>query len=173
VGLRAKPPWGIAELDYKGWGSMGTYIDTAYMIVRAEAKTEAAILRAMRGGRFYSVEPAITGALKLDDWSISVSGKAAGSGDTLEGAGLPRFHLALSRLGKPNVGAMVQVIRNGQVILGVHSKLPAQWDLEDTVPAGSCSAYRVIVRDDENGELASNPIFVRLAQPKDLAKSAQ
>jgi hypothetical protein len=156
---RKKPVWGIAELDYKGKGLMGTDIDTTYMMVRAQAKTQAAVMKSLGTGKFYSVEATQYGALRLNQWQARAGSSTAGSGDTLVAGKKPvQLTLAIS-YSKKLTRAHVRVIRNGKAIIDEIRALPTRWVLNES--AGTCDIYRVMVHDANNGALASNPIFIR------------
>lgn len=158
-GIRRKPAWAVAELDYHFPGYNGTDIDSVYMNVHVRERSVPALMEALRLGKFESVLPSGTGALKLSRWELSHAGQKAGSGGTLRGAVRPLVSLSVESDSPSPVMSEIQVIRGGKVILEEKRALPAEISFADSGNDSKATFYRVMIRDDKGGVLVSNPIF--------------
>ncbi|MFA5162507.1 MAG: hypothetical protein WC421_09695 [Elusimicrobiales bacterium] len=154
-GRRPRPAWAFAELDYHRQGKDGTCIDTNYMMVRAENRSPAATLAALKEGKFYPVQPDGGEALRLDNWQASCGGRTAQSGQKLNCGGRHEIAFALSG-NAPR--AHIRLIRNGTVVFETEAAIPYSHEFHGA--AEKSSYYRLAASHRANGALLSNPIFI-------------
>jgi len=160
-GQRSEPVWVLGELDWRNPNERP--LDHMLTIVSAAAKTEDAVLEAIRKGRMWVVMQAHGHAPTLTMWQIAATGsdRYASSGASVQSAEAVRIQVAATRdMPSASAGAAhVMLIRDGQI----HDERTVESGeiaLEWTQPAPTTrSFYRVIIRDAA-GMLYTNPIFV-------------
>ena len=166
-GQRAQPPWALAELDYSDSMKNPNALDSAQIRLWAKARTPAAVMEALRLGRFYIIGPALQPKLALERWELSAGGQTAASGQTLFSAAAPRLGITLTYADGSSGMIEIQVIRNGEVILGERVAAPFTKEFVDTARPAGPAFYRLYVRDHKGTLLFSNPIFVKTDAPVD------
>ena len=131
-------------------------------------RTVAGLAEAMRAGRMYGVEQYKKEfGLRLEAFRVECENgtRGAGSGETLDpqGARDLTVHLSVSATDNGAHPIKVTIIRSGEVVARLTGETPFdQRFLDEHIPADERIAYRVVIRGD--GEILSNPIFVRPAQ---------
>src|SRR5262249_5152787 len=124
-----------------------------------EARTERAVLDALKRGRFYAVEQDAGVELALTEFSVRAGGAAGVSGDLVR---TPEtavdITVAVEATGAAARSVRVAVGRNGAVVTAWTAPPPFRAVHRDAFD-GSPAFYRLEVRGP--GRLVSNPIFVR------------
>jgi hypothetical protein len=120
----------------------------------------------MRAGRFYAVGQAGRSyGLRLDTFRVEAQdgARAAVVGQVFErSAEPPAVRVAVAATDRGAHPVRVTVVRSGQVISRVNGTTPFQQVVVDeALPAGTAAFYRVHVRGEAEGEILSNPIFLK------------
>jgi len=161
-GKRAAPVWGVAEAAFHGT-ARGKRLAEAETVVWARARSQAAVLEALRLGRAYARRRGEDYALVLETFSVSAPGsdKTAISGGLLRAPGpfLVRLRITASD-GVPR-SVPVRIIRDGTVIWDEPVQLPADLAVPDEPPADPRRTYYRVMAGGAAYRLASNPIFVQ------------
>ncbi|MBI4051316.1 MAG: PHP domain-containing protein [Elusimicrobia bacterium] len=145
-GERRSAYWGIAELDYRK-PMRGLDVDTTQIVLEAEDRTPAAVVKSLREGRFYTIRPAVP--MLLSKWNLT-------AGDS---SGTLLVELEVGHQdGRPR-RARVEIVRSGQVILRESVHLPHRWFFKDLQSEGRCRSYRASLQDQDGGWLYTNPLF--------------
>lgn len=160
-GTRAQPVWLLGESAFHDASRPLTYVQT---VLYATARTEDAVLAAMRGGRMYAqFNPSEHPDLVLSAYTIvdEATQRSAGMGETLDTSGPVRIELAGAH--QPEGEPMdVTVIRNGAVVYTTQladAPFTLQW--RDPAPPSTRGYYRVMLRRGTNSRLVTNPTFVQ------------
>ena len=167
-GHRANPPYATGELAFHGPGHDTKTLDRVLTVFWVRERTVAGLAEAMRAGRMYGVEQYKKEfGLRLEAFRVECENgtRGAGSGETLDpqGARDLTVHLSVSATDNGAHPIKVTIIRSGEVVARLTGETPFdQRFLDEHIPADERIAYRVVIRGD--GEILSNPIFVRPAQ---------
>jgi hypothetical protein len=162
-GDRRSPAWAIAELDYRSEGYNGAYMrmfKNVILMQPEEPRTAAAILGAIRRGRFYALaQPSDTAEIRLADLRLTAGGAVAGIGGHLRGNGIPRLSVSLdSSDGKPHA-VTVTVIANGGIRNALRARTPATLSLD--LPELTRPSYcRIEIDADTRTRIVTNPVFI-------------
>ena len=159
-GKRPVPPWALAELDFVAPGYMGTDIDTAYMLVSADAKTPAALLDGLRRGSFQSVMGSDGGAMRFSKWEMRASpAVTASAGQELELQGKAALSVGLEKSSGTISGAELSIVCDGELLSRQLVEFPSEIkvDYSPRRQRGYCRAYAI----NTNSMASSNPIFYR------------
>jgi len=160
-GRRERPVWGIGELGYHGPPKRLGDILTVFFVTE---RSRAAILSALKAGRFYSVQPLPEDHLVLEDFSISQEARRAEArmGEELEvdGERPLQIHLRLSASDGWEVPFTLRLIRSGRLLSVLQAETPFEVTLASPPPEkGGRVFFRIDVTSPHR--LLSNPIFVR------------
>ncbi|MGH7167808.1 MAG: hypothetical protein ACREII_04680, partial [Nitrospiraceae bacterium] len=167
-GHRARPPFATGELAFHGPGHDTKALDRVLTVFWVRERTAAGLAEAMRAGRMYGVEQYRKEfGLRLEAFRVECEKgtRGAGSGDTLDpqGARDLTVHLSVSATDHGAHPIKVTIIRSGEVVARLAGDTPFDHRfLDERLPSDGRSAYRVEIRGD--GEILSNPIFVKPAQ---------
>jgi hypothetical protein len=159
AGDRSRPAWAVGESGFHGF-TAGKTLSKVRTVFLVEARTERAVLDALKRGRFYAVEQEGGAELALTEFSLRAGGAAGVSGDLVraaEGAPLD-VAVAVEATGAQTREVRVTLVRNGAVVRTWTGPPPFRTVHRDTFD-GSPTYYRLDVRGP--GRLLSNPIFVR------------
>jgi len=163
-GERSRPAWAIGESGFHSEDE-GKWIGAAETVFLVPAKSEAALVAALRGGRVYAVRRVDRTTTPVLDGFTLTAGQAVGiSGDTLTVPPATRVAVrAQVRMSDASAQAVrVLLIRNGgvaQVWTGTTPLAIEHVEAFDDAPA----FLRLEVRGPQTAYILSNPIFLRPA----------
>lgn len=158
-GRRMRPAWGIGELGYHGPPKHLRDVLTVFLVPEP---SQAAILEALKAGRFYSVQPSPDYHLILEDFSISTPTLRAEMGGELDvdGAGPLLIRLRIVASDGREVPFMLRLIRSGRLLSVLPAKTPFEATWTSPPPErGRREFFRIEITKPHR--LLSNPIFVR------------
>ena len=161
-GIRRKPAWAIGELDFQKEGRADVWIGNVKTVLFVEEKTPSAMLEAIRLGRMYAVRRSPEAELWLDHFeAIDSEGNPIAEMGREGLVSTPvRLHLRISRSDGKEGTIRYRLVRNGEVIKEGNGTLPFEEILEEEIPIGPKSYYRMMVEGDRGNFLVTNPIFV-------------
>ncbi|MBI4437190.1 MAG: PHP domain-containing protein [Candidatus Omnitrophica bacterium] len=161
-GIRHKPAWAIGELDFQKEGRADVWIGNVKTVLFVEEKTPSAMLEAIRLGRMYAVRRSPEAELRLDHFEAIDA-----EGNPLAEMGMDvmipppiRIHLGISRSDGKEGTIRYRLVRNGEVLKEGNVALPFEVTIEEEIPIGQKSYYRLMVEGDQGNFLITNPIFV-------------
>jgi len=161
-GERSRPAWVLGESGFHGEGE-GKWIGAAETVFLVPAKSEAALVAALRRGRVYAVRRTERRTTPVLDGFTVVAGDRTGiSGDTLAAPpGAPLTVRAEVRVSDGSAQSVqLSLIRNGGVVRVWTGPTPLAIEHReafDGVPA----FFRVVVRGPGGSYILANPIFLR------------
>lgn len=160
-GRRNRPAWGIGELGYHGPPKRLSDVLTVFLVLE---RSRAAILQALREGRFYAVAPVPGLSLVLEEFSISQEPDQRpvpmGGEVRASGTGPLRLRLRVAASDGREVPVAMRLIRSGAVIAVLRGNTPYERTLPvEPPPPGTRAFLRLEVT--EPLRLLANPIFVR------------
>jgi hypothetical protein len=166
AGLRKKPIWAIAELDFE-LRPEDHGVTTSQTVFQVKENSREGVLNAMRDGAMYARRAP---GERLSVPSFTVSGSSGAPGAEMGGhvrlAESPRilFHLKTATDRPQNL--KILILRGSDVIRTVSTTRDTTVIFEDPVHSGSGTTYyRCIVMLNEWPVLATNPIFVTINIP--------
>jgi len=163
-GERSRPAWAIGESGFHSEDE-GKWIGAAETVFLVPAKSEAALVAALRGGRVYAVRRVDRTTTPVLDGFTLTAGQAVGiSGDTLTVPPATRVAVrAQVRMSDASAQPVrVLLIKNGgvaQVWTGTTPLAIEHVEAFDGTPA----FLRLEVRGPQTAYILSNPIFLRPA----------
>jgi len=158
AGDRSRPAWAVGESGFHGF-TAGKTLGNVRTVFLVEARTERAVLDALKRGRFYAVEQDAGAELALTEFSVRAGGAAGVSGDLVRTSETAvDITVAVEVSGAAGRDVRVTLVRNGAVVKAWTGPPPFRAVHRDTFD-GSPTFYRLEVRGP--GRLVSNPIFVR------------
>ncbi len=169
MGARRRPPYVDTGIDfhYLKQGGRGWYsLQGGQTILLADEKSESAVLEAMRSGSLYATYQEPPEKVRLAKFSLHSGDFQAGMGESLRlasGTSL-QVKVSLDWLDRPtsdDTAFQIDLIRDGQVVQSLNSRLPIAWRIEETPPDGK-HYYRLQASSGRSYQLLSNPIFVEL-----------
>jgi hypothetical protein len=165
-GLRTVPPFLFGEIAFHRTGQMGMELDQVLNVVTVGERTVAGLVEAIKEGRLYAVSRAGRPyGLRLDSFQVETQGGArAVVGQPLARSGAEQLAVRVS-VTATDRGAhpvTVTIIRSGKVLARTTGATPFHQRVVDAaVPAGTAAYYRVDVQGEAEGEILSNPIFLK------------
>jgi hypothetical protein len=166
-GFRASPPFAFGEIAFHRVGQAGIELDQVLNIVTVRERTVAGLMEAIKEGRLYALLRAGRPfGLRLDTFQVEMpdGSPAAVVGQPLVRSGADQLAVRISVTATDRGAHPVQVtiIRSGKVLARTTGTTPFHQRVVDAaVPAGAATYYRVDVRGEGEGEILSNPIFVK------------
>jgi len=164
-GERSRPAWAIGESGFHGQGE-GKWIGAAETVFLVSAKTEAALVDALRRGRVYAVRRTDkTTTPVLDGFGVTAGDAIGISGDTLTvPPGAPVGVRASVRMSDASAQAIrVLLIKNGGVAQVWSGTTPFTIEHREVFD-GAPAFLRLEVRSSSLAYILSNPIFLRPAR---------
>jgi hypothetical protein len=166
-GLRTVPPSAFGEIAFHRMDHAGIELDQVLNVVTVGERTVAGLVEAIKAGRLYALMR--TGrpyGLRLDTFQIETpeGARAAVVGQPLARSGTEQLavRVAVTATDRGAHPVEVTIIRSGKVLARTTGTTPFHQRLVDAaVPAGATAYYRVDVQGEAEGEILSNPIFVR------------
>jgi hypothetical protein len=159
-GERSRPAWALAESGFHGL-TAGKQVGPIQTVFLAAARTEAAVLDALRQGRMYAVQRTPELGFDLAEFSATGAGATVGMGETLRApAGTPlevRLGIDASDGGTHEV--RVALVLNGRLAVLERGVTPYRTVYRETTD-GTPLVFRAEARGARQRVL-SNPIFVR------------
>ncbi|MBI4572928.1 MAG: hypothetical protein HY713_06535 [candidate division NC10 bacterium] len=164
-GRRAVPAWAIGEAAYHREGQAGKRFGDVQTVFLVDRKDPAALLEALRKGRFYALQRTPEIGLALDQFQVILPDHpAAEAGDrlALRAGDRPEVRAVIRATGERRIGIQTLLVRNGSVVHSGRGETPVtlQWS-ESDLPAETSLFYRLEVRGPGGHQILSNPIFVR------------
>lgn len=160
-GRRPRPVWGIGELGYHGPPKRLSDILTVLLVAE---RSRAAVLRALREGRFYSVAPRPDLSLVLEEFSLGRNGTEPPTlmGGEVDASGPEplRARVRIAATGGREVAVAARVIRSGRVVHVLEGPTPLERALRVEPPAPGRREY-LRLEVTRPLQLLSNPIFIR------------
>jgi hypothetical protein len=160
-GQRSRPVWGIGELGYHGPPKSLGDVLTVFLVPEL---SRAAILSALKAGRFYAVQPPPDYSLVLEEFSI---GQENGNGWTPMGGELLAetrgpllIRLGVSASDGREVPFTLRLIRSGRLLSLLRERTPFEAVLQTDPPERGTGEF-LRVEITEPHRLLANPIFVR------------
>lgn len=150
------PPWCFGEMLYHYEGQAGKKMGNVQTMIWSKSREPAAIMEAVRAGRFYARRNDETHRLKLETWQASggLSGEHAR-------AMTPQVPICLAVSSSiPGTRLDVKVLRNGIPIREETLEAPFKLEFEDTPPNNEPVYYRALVLGRHPVKLVTNPIFI-------------
>ena len=166
-GERSRAAWLIGESGFHGDGE-GKWIGAIETVFLVPAKSEAALLDALRRGRVYGVlRTDRTNTPVLDRFTVSTASTVGVSGDTL---GIPPATAVGVQAGVRMSDASEQpirvtLIRNGRIARTWSGTTPLAVDHQETFD-GAPAYFRLEVRGPGTAYMLSNPIIIRPLRPQ-------
>ncbi|HET7341594.1 MAG TPA: hypothetical protein VFL90_09040, partial [Methylomirabilota bacterium] len=159
-GERTRPAWALGESGFHGF-TAGKQIGPIQTVFLASARTEAAVLEALRAGRMYGLRRTPELGFDLTDFSVGAGSASAGMGETLRApAGTPlEVRIAIDASDGGTHDLRVALVRNGRLVVLEQGATPYRTVFRDTADGGP-----IVLRVDARGanqRVLSNPIFVR------------
>lgn len=161
-GERSRPGWLIGESGFHGDGD-GKWIGAAETVFLVPAKSDAALLEALRRGRMYGVlRTDRTNAPVLDRFTVTTPAGTALSGDAVTVApSTPVEVHAVIRMSDASEQALrVTLIKNGGIARMWTGTTPLSVDHQEVFD-GTPAYFRLDVRGPKTAYILSNPIFLR------------
>jgi hypothetical protein len=161
-GERSRAAWLIGESGFHGDGD-GKWIGAAETVFFVPAKSDAALLDALRRGRMYGVlRTDRTNAPVLERFTVTTPARAAVSGDTVSVApSTPVAVEAVVRMSDASAQPIrVTLIKNGSIARMWTGTTPLTVDYREIFD-GTPAYYRLDVRGPKTAYLLSNPIMLR------------
>ena len=151
-----KAAWCFGEMLYHYEGQAGKKMGNVQTMVWSEEREQAALLEAIRRGRFYARRNSDNQSLTLEEWRVC----GACSGERVRACedAVP-VSLAVSA-SMPGARLSVQVLRNGKAIRNETLAAPFRLDFFDDLPGNEPVYYRALVFAEHPVKLATNPVFV-------------
>jgi hypothetical protein len=167
-GGRKSWPSVIAGIDFHYFKSGGGWyeLNRGQTVLWAKSKDEASVLDALSRGRGYAVfQPAEDREAILRDFALSSENKVAIAGEMLQTSAPVTVTASVEWSSLPvdtdTALAQMELIRNGEKVDSVESRLPLRVDRSDNLAPGKYY-YRLRVKFGLYQELLSNPIFVEV-----------
>ncbi len=165
AGRRRSPAWALGEAAYHREGQAGKRFGTVQTVFLADRKEPAALLAALRAGRFYALQRTPEAGLRLEQFQVTLPGQAAaGAGDRLRlrAGDRPEVQVAIRASGGGGIPIQVSLVRSGRVVQALKGETPLAFRWSDArLPAGAALFYRLEVRGPAGHRIVSNPIFVQ------------
>lgn len=161
-GERSRPAWVIGESGFHAEGK-GKWIGAAETVFLVSAKSEAALVAALRRGRVYAVRRTDkTTTPVLDGFGVTAGDAIGISGDTLTvPPGAPVGVRASVRMSDASAQAIrVLLIKNGSVAQVWSGATPFTIEHQEVFD-GAPAFLRLEVRSSSLAYILSNPIFLR------------
>jgi len=163
-GLREKPIWAVAELDYTDDGVNGTYLDMSKNILLVNDLSYEEVIEVLKKGRFYAVakyrkdnpEPV------LEEFSID----GANFGEEISVDRIPvRVFLKVDTSDKQKYLASIDIIERGEVIKNIKKEIPSEIEfyLEPQTKYKK-TYFRVEITVGNSSKLVTNPVFLNLTK---------
>lgn len=174
AGHRSTPPWIIGESAFHATGHAGKSIGDVLTVVLTGERTEEAVFAALSCGRSYAARRDEGHPdLRLQEYFLAAIAPrpvdapraVARSGQKLIAAAAGdvdvELNLNVQDASGKGTTISVEVVRDGHLIERVEGTTPFAYRLQNTLEAGTQSAYyRVVVRATRAAYLVSNPIFI-------------
>jgi hypothetical protein len=165
AGRRATPAWAIGEAAYHGEGQADKRLGEIQTVFLVDRKDPAALLEALRAGRFYARRRTSEVGLVLDQFQLVPPDRPpAEAGDrlTLRAGDRPVLQALLRATDGRRIGIQALLVRGGTVVHSLRGETPVtlRWS-ESPLPAGTSLAYRLEVSGPAGHQILSNPIFVQ------------
>ena len=157
-GVRARPPFAIAEADYHG-NRANESLDGFQTVIPGRVAGRAGLLRALSDGRMYAVRKTGAWRLCLAGFSVSGEGGAAGMGQTLVTGGGVAVSGEVTATDRGAYPVEVTVVRNGRARMKEKGVTPFAFSLSDPPEPGR-AYYRVLVQGPGGNRVVGNPVFV-------------
>ena len=161
-GERSRPAWLIGESGFHGDGD-GTWIGAIETVFLVPAKSEAALLDALRRGRVYGVlRTDRTKTPVLDRFTVGTASTVGVSGDTLDISPATAIGVQAGvRMSDASEQPIrVTLIRNGHIARTWSGTTPLAVDHQETFD-GAPAYFRLEVRGPQTAYMLSNPIILR------------
>jgi hypothetical protein len=151
--------WAVGESGFHGF-SAGKDLGTVRTVFLVEARSEFAVLAALKSGRMYAVQRARETELVLAGFTALAGSASATSGETLRVAAPTPVTVAVEveAMGAPAGDLRVSLVKNGTVVAVWTGPAPIR-AVHSDVFDGAPTFYRLDARGA--GRLLSNPIFVK------------
>ncbi|MGH7354922.1 MAG: hypothetical protein ACRELS_10155 [Candidatus Rokuibacteriota bacterium] len=159
AGERSRPAWALGESGFHDLGG-GKAIGPVQTVFLVRERSPRAVLDALRAGRMYALQRTRELSLELTDFSVTVGGAVAVSGETARAApGTPlEVAIAVDSPGRRQ-DLRVTLVRNGAVLGGWLGDTPYRV-VHREVFDGAPLVFRLEARG-QGPRLVSNPIFVK------------
>jgi hypothetical protein len=161
-GERSEPVWAVAEADFHGEEG-GTALDDFQTVIESPAKTTAAVLEALRGGRCYAVRKVAGPRMVMEEFALhqAPAGAVGHAGDEIDIRGVPRIRIRIAASDGGVFPVSVELIRGGVLLHTVSGETPLAVEFTDADGWDGRTFYRVVARAGDGGRLVGNPIFAR------------
>src|SRR5262245_29737901 len=116
-GERSRPAWAVAESGFHGL-ARGKRLGPVQTVLLVGERSEAALLDALKRGRFYALRRTREIALGLSDFSVASASATAASGETLRIPERTRFAVRVSVESSDGAGHPLRItlVRNGEAV---------------------------------------------------------
>jgi hypothetical protein len=160
AGERRRPAWAVGEAGYHGpiGGKRLNSVQTVFLVGE---RSPAAVLAALRRGRFYALQRGGESSLVLGEYTAVAPAATAGCGERLQvPAGTPiEVRIAVEAAGPASMPLKVALVRDGEVADAWTGATPFR-AVHRTVTGGPIAVYRLDVRSTAPHRLITSPIFV-------------
>jgi hypothetical protein len=160
AGERSRPAWAIGESGFHGLTG-GKRLDPVQTVFLVDAPSEAAVLEALRRGRFYALYRTPQVGLALTEFSLSDGFGVAAMGEgrrVREGFPL-EIAVAVEATDGASHPLRVTLVKNGAAAAGWTGRTPFRTVYRETFD-GTPAVFRVDARGPAPHQALSNPIFV-------------
>jgi hypothetical protein len=165
AGERSRPAWAVGESGFHGLAG-GKRLDPVQTVFLADARSEAAILDALRRGRFYALYRTPQMGLALTEFSLNDGFGLAAMGETRRvREGFPlEIAVAVEATDRTAHPVRVTLVKNGAAVGTWTGETPLRTVYRETFD-GKPTVFRVDVRGRSPHQALSNPIFVTPPTP--------
>ncbi|HXU91571.1 MAG TPA: hypothetical protein VFQ62_22185 [Methylomirabilota bacterium] len=159
-GERSRPAWGLGESGFHDTNA-GKRLARVQTVFLVRERSEAEILKALRGGRLYARHRSPATALALTEFVASTDQARAVAGETLRPAAgaAVTVDIAIDAEGAPAADLKVVLVKNGEVANAWATTTPFRASHRETWD-GRPMVFRLEARGG-GGRLLSSAIFVR------------
>jgi hypothetical protein len=160
AGERTRPAWALGEAGFHGLGG-GKRLDPVQTVFLADARSEAAVLDALRRGRFYALYRTPQLALVLGEFTLNDGAGTAQMGERRRiREGLPlEIAIAVEASDGGPHPIRVTLVRNGTTAGVWTGQTPFRTVYRETFD-GKPAVFRVDARGRAPHQALGNPIFV-------------
>jgi hypothetical protein len=167
-GRRAAPAWALGEAAYHREGQAGKHFGTVQTVFLVDRKDSAALLGALRAGRFYALQRRPEAGLVLDQFQVLLPERPpaeAGDRITLRAGDRPEVRAAIRATDGRRIAIEALLVRNGIVAHSIRGETPLLFRWSDAgLSVGASLFYRLEVRGSAGHQILSNPILVHSAR---------
>ena len=167
-GRRAAPAWALGEAAYHREEQAGKHFGTVQTVFLVDRKDSAALMEALRAGRFYALQRRPEAGLVLDQFQVLLAERPpaeAGDRIMLRAGDRSEVRAAIRATDGRRIAIEALLVRNGVVAHSIRGETPLLFRWSDAgLSVGASLFYRLEVHGPAGHQILSNPILVHSAR---------